>query len=491
MKTWSAAFCGLEGCDDIITIFQPLKADVTFSTQHLFLFIMPAHHSRPVPFSQPAEGWHRWSARSDNGKILANLLQAEATRDRVGLMAALDVQIAYPQFQAYSPASFSKNLSRMKGDLGLRAAAAGGAPGAATHPGAVPIPSAVPSAMPPPPQFAGEFGAASPAAVPSPVINPFAPYEDEHGNFIHPFLLPHTLTKFINREGFKEVKFQIHNLSGANLNWTVEKNYLVGRMMMNENFTNARYSLGKFKTKSGNMLYGEHHVRRVAYDNMIREMKSPDGEIKWEMRVALPCNMAFNWVDGFEKKCISFSCSGENHIYLNLIDCGSEKVLAEDKFKPGTAAHASHMSGAPAREEESCAHSRFSYSTSTYRTVSGSPRGCGGGTPSLSSPRNPMRTPSRSSSRNHGHSGAGGSIPGHVSPDIAAAAAAGAAARPDEVDGRFEEMSITSRSRATKRSRVVRKKEAAASSAPPPSPVVDTVPAQAETARSVCTEDLS
>ena len=149
MKTWSAAFCGLEGCDDIITIFQPLKAEVTFSTQHLFLFIMPAHHSRPVPFSQPAEGWHRWSARSDNGKILANLLQAEATRDRVGLMAALDVQIAYPQFQAYSPASFSKNLSRMKGDLGLRAAAAGGAPGAATHPGAVPIPSAVPSAMPP------------------------------------------------------------------------------------------------------------------------------------------------------------------------------------------------------------------------------------------------------------------------------------------------------------------------------------------------------
>lgn len=47
--------------------------------------------------------------------------------DKLIGLAALDVQIKYPQFQKYKPENFSKNLSRVKLELGLREAAAGAA----------------------------------------------------------------------------------------------------------------------------------------------------------------------------------------------------------------------------------------------------------------------------------------------------------------------------------------------------------------------------
>lgn len=84
----------------------------------------------PIPFTEPAEGWWRWNSCHANSKQLKDLLKG----DKLIGLAALDVQIKYPQFQKYKPENFSKNLSRVKLELGLGEAAAGsdGAPVIAT-----------------------------------------------------------------------------------------------------------------------------------------------------------------------------------------------------------------------------------------------------------------------------------------------------------------------------------------------------------------------
>ena len=70
---------------------------------------------RNCPFSEPSEGWHRWSSSSADARLLQELVR----NDRVVGLAALDVQIQYPQFQVYKPDNFSKNLSRVKANVGL------------------------------------------------------------------------------------------------------------------------------------------------------------------------------------------------------------------------------------------------------------------------------------------------------------------------------------------------------------------------------------
>ena len=68
-----------------------------------------------MPFSMPPMGWTHWSVKSEDWKMLDDLL----TKRLVDGMSAHDVQIRFPHFQKYKPDRFSKNLSCQKQDMGL------------------------------------------------------------------------------------------------------------------------------------------------------------------------------------------------------------------------------------------------------------------------------------------------------------------------------------------------------------------------------------
>ena len=392
-------------------------------------------------------------------------------------MSALDVQIYFPQFQVYAPSNFCKNLSRIRRESGVRAAGS---------PPAIPIPPAngaqAPHMPPPPPTSAPVAPVPAPPApypneshvsfstpvVATPVVSPSTTQEIDEDE--EQMMLPH-LFKVMDNGRYKSATLQILCMSSP-MKWTIEGNVLVGRYIMSENFVNPDHALGKFKSPDGSSAYPKNHIARVAHEKAVYEKQGedPNNKIKWAMRLELGMKMAFHTRDGFEKKIIIFSKSGEYHQYINLIE---ERAL--DMMKDEDEPFPSHISvsggatvandidnmttqfstfGGPSDRDDytfQTVRSNSSFRSASMRSIQSmrSRRSStSSGRPSLrrtdGNPSPPIRQPSAANPSNESTgSFAGG--PGRSS--LAAAAAAGAAAAGDDAS------TFSIRSRAAKRTR--------------------------------------
>jgi hypothetical protein len=448
---------------------------------------------RPVPFNETPGGWHRWNSRGQDGQTLVTLLNTGAIHAG---MAALDVQIAYPQFQVYKPETFSKNLSRIRQDINLRTSGAPrpvssaqgfsgmphqahGAPFGGGVPPVPPVPPPPPPApvgggMPPPPPYSyAASGVPFAAATPMHTASGGEENESEEEEL----KLPYVYDTWDNSQ-FVSGSLQVLCLTGMPMKWKIEGTQLVGRFKMSKNFTDPDYALGKFRNSDGSASYPENHVRRVARQSNIREMKNPDGDALLVMRVELGRKMAICNQDGFKKKFIMFTGNGETYLFMNLIEEGA--VVDETNRYHAPPSHVSVATGAQRSnmDDITTAFSRFdgprggnqrrhgdstqytfmtvdSTGTPSGRTASRShhagsgahvvppPAGFGGAVPAAvnTATANP-HTPQRET----GPFQQFGTAAGYVTPEVAAAAAAGASAEGDDP-------SINSRSRAPKRSR--------------------------------------
>ena len=194
---------------------------------------------RPVPFSEPSEGWWRWNSSHANSKQLEDLLKS----DKLIGLAALDIQIKYPQFQKYKPENFSKNLSRVKQELGLREAAAG----------APDTPSVLATAVNAPNDSAMAF---DPPRT-STRLSTFA-FESstDFPDGVMEMRLPCSLEELFDGK-FRRVSVQIHLLTGLPIGWQIDEDghVLVGRMLMSRNFTDPAKAFGKFQLPDGRHRY--------------------------------------------------------------------------------------------------------------------------------------------------------------------------------------------------------------------------------------------
>ena len=432
-------------------------------------------NGRQVPFQEPSGGWVRWSSNSEDGRQLKTLLQNGTIHNG---MSALDVQIYFPQFQVYAPSNFCKNLSRIRRESGVRAAGS---------PPAIPIPPANggPNMPPPPPTSA-------PVA---PVPAPPAPFPHEsHVSFATPvvatpvvshavspsttqefdedeeqMMLPH-LFKVMDNGRYKSATVQILCMSSP-MKWTIEGSVLVGRYIMSENFVNPDHALGKFKSPDGSPAYPKNHIARVAHEKAVYEKQGDDttNKIKWSMRLDLGMKMAFHTRDGFEKKIIIFSKSGEYHQYINLIEERALNMMKEDD-DPIFPSHISVSDGATVGNDIDNMTTQFSTfggpsdpddytfqtvrSNTSFRSASMQSihsmrsRRSSSGRPSLrrtdGNPSPPIRQPSNA---NPSHESNGSFAGGPSRNSLAAAAAAGAAAAGDDAS------TFSIRSRAAKRTR--------------------------------------
>ena len=442
------------------------------------MMLSQGKNGRKVPFQEPSGGWTRWSSNSEDGRQLKTLLQNGTIHNG---MSALDVQIYFPQFQVYAPSNFCKNLSRIRRESGVRAS---GAPPAVPIPpvsGGVPAATAVQMPPPapvqaPPNPFPNEshvsFATAPVAVSPSPAPAPELEDEDEM------MMLPH-LFKVMDNGRYKSATLQLLCMS-APMKWTIDGNFLVGRYIMSENFTNPKHALGKFKNQDGSPAFPENHIARVAHEKAVYEMQGEDlsNKIKWIMKLDLGMKMSFHMRDGFEKKIIVFSKSGEYHQYINLIEAGAlAKIKEQSDTETILPSHISVSGGATVMDDVDNMTTQFSTfgagptgdrddytfqsvrSNGSFRSASmqsvhslrsratASPRD------SSSASRASLRRtdvnpalPVRQQSTSHGSSG--GSFAGGPNRDpIDAAAAAGAAAAGDEAS------TFSIRSRAPKRVR--------------------------------------
>lgn len=328
------------------------------------MMLSQGKNGRQVPFQEPAAGWTRWSSNSEDGRQLKTLLQNGTIHNG---MSALDVQIYFPQFQVYAPSNFCKNLSRIRRESGVRTAGT---------PPAVPIPpvtgsgaavSPIQQTPPPPPApvqappnpFPNDqhVSFAMPvAAAASPVPAPALDDEDEM------MMLPH-LFKVMDNGRYKSATLQLLCMS-APMKWKIDGNFLVGRYIMSENFTNPLHALGKFKNKDGSPAYPVNHIARVAHEKAVYEKQGEDlcSKINWTMKLDLGMRMSFHTRDGFEKKIIVFSKSGEYHQYINLIEEGAlakqrEQDEEEDAVMPS---HISVSGGATIGDEVDNMTTQFS-----------------------------------------------------------------------------------------------------------------------------------
>ncbi len=434
-----------------------------------------ASNGRVPPFTEPFGGWKRWKTRSDHGRQLLVLIESGAIDDG---MSALDIQIKHPQFQVYNPTAFSKNLSRLRKDINIKASGAASPvmppPPAAPHPGTAPMPP-----VPPPPNpYAAEN---VPNAIPT--ANAVPVQQDRRSFGENEFRLPHILTTWHDSLGQLHGSVQIHCLSGTPMKFEMQGTRAVGFYMMSDNFTDSDFALGSFKGPHGTPTYGEGNVRRVEHDMTVNNMRDENDECVWKMYVDLPVPMYFVTRDGFKTKYISFKRSGEVHLYLNLIDNDVSKVDQKNFRQPpshvsvtsgashtgamddmtaqfshfGTSASQQHGSGHANNTNESYTYMTMDDSTSrqsrhsqhSHRSRNTQQHSVFGGNQSLAG----FSTTGRSAA---GRSAAGRSDTGRhrgVPAAVAAAAAAGASALADD---RSTAASINSSSRPTKRSRAGR-----------------------------------
>lgn len=430
-------------------------------------------NGRQVPFQEPAGGWTRWSSSSEDGRQLKTLLQNGTIHNG---MSALDVQIYFPQFQCYAPSNFCKNLSRIRRESGVKAAGTppavpippvSGAPAAT---GAVPMAPPAPIQAPPNP-FPTEnhvsFATAAVAVSPSPAP---VPEEDED----EMMMLPH-LFKVMDNGRYKSATLQLLCMS-APMKWTIKGNSLVGRYIMSDNFTNPKHALGKFKNADGSPAFPENHIARVAHEKAVYEKQGDDlsNKIKWVMKLDLGMKMSFHMRDGFEKKIIVFSKSGEYHQYINLIEEGAlARIKQQDDNETILPSHISVSGGATVMDDVDNMTTQFSTfgagptgdrddytfqsvrSNGSFRSASmqsvQSMRSRANSRRSFASPTSLRRTdvnpalPVRQQSTSQGSTGSFAGGPNRN--PIDAAAAAGAAAAGDE------ESTFSVRSRAPKRVR--------------------------------------
>jgi hypothetical protein len=262
---------------------------------------------RPIPFSEPPQGWYRWSSNAPDARLLDELISSGKT---IGL-SALDVQLKYPQLQTYNPSNFSKNFSRRKQDLSFRSGVDSTPPVVAAAVVSGSIPLASPTVAP----SAANFGPVFPIGV-------------------QEMMLPGFIDKWYDGR-FNRVLAQYHLLWSAPVAWLVEDEgtTLVARYVMSRNFTEPRHAFGKFQLGNGDSRYPSQHVQTISRCLNCNAFADDKGKIVYEMRVPLPFPVDCRFTDKEGRpgmKNIKYTRTGEVHVHLELIERGHDCVTVND-----------------------------------------------------------------------------------------------------------------------------------------------------------------